>query len=63
MNIEITCLPETDAMHTMFYHLRLAAACFEGCPKHIDAPEVGPLWQPAFDAFVEALEAAYDDAN
>lgn len=61
MQIEITGISETDAMHTMFYHLRLAAACFENCPKHIDTTEgVDGLWQPAFDAFVEALEAAYE---
>ena len=59
MNIEITGVPEADAMHTMFYHLRLAAACFENCTKHIDTPEVGELWKPAFEAFVEQLEAAY----
>lgn len=63
MQIEITGISETDALHTMFYHLRMAAACFENCPKHIDTPEnVDALWQPAFDAFLEALETAYDDA-
>ena len=61
MNIEITGIDERDAVYTMFYHLRLAAACFENTPTEIEMPCALGMWEPAFAAFVSEMNRAYED--
>ena len=61
MNIQIYGIEEKDAMHTMFYHLRIACALFENTPLDIVVPDDFGIAGPAVTAFLDALNKAYAD--
>ena len=59
--IEITGMGEQDALHTMWYHLRMAAMMFENAPLSFPIPDFGELWEPAIKAWVSAMKDSYND--